>query len=496
MYNILIVDDEYYICEGLHRKICQLHHPSVGEIRTALSGEAALKLCKTYKPQIVFTDIKMGGINGIELIHSLSQKLHPVQFIVLSGYDDFTYVRGAFQNGAIDYLLKPILNEDLSNVLSAAFSNLKRYPNTANNFREALFQLSENVFQEIASLSPDTALSSPLVSCLSNVGIEHSCCFALLVPQSAKSYDAMITQINDIYDHFDRLLCNTLSESRIGILCDAMHYSTLKDFLSDFVHTQTERGVPWAASLTESAPVSSLAYLCSKADLLTCLRLLKGYGNLFLENEIQKAQGFSPRLKHLMSQFIETPSLIKNNGLRLTFYKEIRKLTLTDLHNFFYYFNEILGIAHFDNQISISKYNPPSISGFSTFSDLENYFYTNLTVYTEKFSSLAHPISSMDIIRNYIDLHYMEDLTLTSLADHFFMSYSYLSKSFHKAFHMPFQEYLRMLRMEHALELLKNPELTIQEIASRVGYENAFNFSRSFKAEYGISPSHFRNKKS
>ena len=98
----------------------------------------------------------------------------------------------------------------------------------------------------------------------------------------------------------------------------------------------------------------------------------------------------------------------------------------------------------------------------------------------------------MDIVRNYIDLHYMEDLTLADLADHFFMSYSYLSKSFHKTFQMPFQEYLRM---EHAMELLKNPELTIQQIASRVGYENAFNFSRSFKAEYGISPSHFRNGK-
>ena len=59
---------------------------------------------------------------------------------------------------------------------------------------------------------------------------------------------------------------------------------------------------------------------------------------------------------------------------------------------------------------------------------------------------------------------------------------------------MPFQQYLLMLRMEHALELLKDPSLTIQQIASRVGYENAFNFSRSFKAQYGVSPSHFRNE--
>ena len=103
MYNILIVDDEYYICEGLHNKIRLLNFPEAGEIRTCLSGEDALEICRTYKPQIVFTDIKMNGMDGISLIHALSKKLHPVQFIVLSGYDDFDYVRGAFQNGAMDY---------------------------------------------------------------------------------------------------------------------------------------------------------------------------------------------------------------------------------------------------------------------------------------------------------------------------------------------------------------------------------------------------------
>lgn len=60
MYNILIVDDEYYICEGLHNKIRLLNFPEAGRNPEAcLSGEDALEICRTYKPQIVFTDIKM-----------------------------------------------------------------------------------------------------------------------------------------------------------------------------------------------------------------------------------------------------------------------------------------------------------------------------------------------------------------------------------------------------------------------------------------------------
>ena len=73
LHNILIVDDEYYICEGLHKKLVQLNHPCIGEILTCLSGEEAISVCKTYKPHIIFTDIKMSGINGIELIHALRE---------------------------------------------------------------------------------------------------------------------------------------------------------------------------------------------------------------------------------------------------------------------------------------------------------------------------------------------------------------------------------------------------------------------------------------
>ena len=152
LHNILIVDDEYYICEGLHKKLVQLNHPCIGEILTCLSGEEAISVCKTYKPHIIFTDIKMSGINGIELIHALRETLHPVQFIVLSGYDDFEYVRGAFQNGAIDYLLKPVLNDDLTRVVAAALSTLDANYRDLGKQRGTLFQFSADVLRKIVSL--------------------------------------------------------------------------------------------------------------------------------------------------------------------------------------------------------------------------------------------------------------------------------------------------------------------------------------------------------
>lgn len=113
MYTLLIVDDELIICESLKSKISRLGFSEIGEIITCTSGEEAISISKKIKPQIVITDIKMPGMNGIQLIQELSTFLDPAYFFVLSGYDDYTYVRDAFRQGAIDYLLKPVRLKDL-----------------------------------------------------------------------------------------------------------------------------------------------------------------------------------------------------------------------------------------------------------------------------------------------------------------------------------------------------------------------------------------------
>ena len=204
-------------------------------------------------------------------------------------------------------------------------------------------------------------------------------------------------------------------------------------------------------------------------------------------------QGIPQKLKHMMNQFIQTPSLIANSAQRITFFKKIEELTIPDLNIFYHYFNEVLGAALSTlNYFELSQRCPP-LSSFADYESLENYLHNKLIRYSQQISQHPEPSNSLDMVKNYVDTHYMEELTLSALADRFFMSYSYLSKSFHKTFHMPFQEYLRMVRMEHALEFLKNPNLSIQQIAANVGYENAFNFSRAFKSQYGVSPNHFRN---
>ena len=96
-FSVLVVDDEYHICENICSKIKMMNMKEIGEVKTCYSGEEALEICRDYKPEIVITDIKMEGMDGIEMIRQMKKILFPVCFIVLSGYDDYKYVREAFQ---------------------------------------------------------------------------------------------------------------------------------------------------------------------------------------------------------------------------------------------------------------------------------------------------------------------------------------------------------------------------------------------------------------
>lgn len=106
--SILIVDDEQYVCDSVRLKIGRLEHPVSYRIVGCQSGSAALKLLEQERFDALITDIRMPFMTGISLIKAARAGGFSGRIFVLSGYDDFTYVRDAFTSGADDYLLKPI----------------------------------------------------------------------------------------------------------------------------------------------------------------------------------------------------------------------------------------------------------------------------------------------------------------------------------------------------------------------------------------------------
>ena len=105
--KVLIVDDEKIVRKGIV-SILQQAFPDMQTIAEASNGEEAMKTVKTLLPDIVITDVKMPVIDGMELTKMIHTFDAEIKVIVLSSYDDYTYVRQCMKHGAIDYLLKPI----------------------------------------------------------------------------------------------------------------------------------------------------------------------------------------------------------------------------------------------------------------------------------------------------------------------------------------------------------------------------------------------------
>lgn len=117
MLKVFLVEDESIVREGLRDNIPwqQYGYEFVGE---ASDGEMALPLIQKTKPDVLLTDIKMPFMDGLSLSKLVHQEFPDMKIIIISGYDDFEYARGAILVGAEQYLLKPITRAAMQKVLA------------------------------------------------------------------------------------------------------------------------------------------------------------------------------------------------------------------------------------------------------------------------------------------------------------------------------------------------------------------------------------------
>lgn len=502
-FKVLIVDDEYYICENIKSKIEMLQLDEISEIRTCNSGEEAVELCGFYKPQIIITDIEMSGLNGIELIRRLKKVLYPVCFTVLSGYDDYEYVRGAFKEGAMDYLLKPVLTEQLSRILQQQCRQLKDELTWQQESRKELVAVSGEIFSRIAEPAAEeteVGLKQEIFRMLPYV---HSRVLVIAFKDRVKKYDRD-TIVNAIYDYVEKreylyCLCASLSERKIGLLLNMEQVDEektettaqeLMEAINDYHIGKAAIGVSTAGRL------DGLYQLYYEGENSLCDRLIEGYGKIFLWKEERKYQETSEipgKLKKGTLNLIYNPSLISHTNVWKEIEQGIHSLKILELKR---YYNFLTGLIN--SEIACKSFEKriefPAFYEFASYEELIKILNDKIYEYMDIVSETESPVDIIDSIREYIDKNYMENLTLSEIAEQFHISYSHLSKTFHETYGVSFQKYLISKRMSYAEKLLQSQNLGLQEIADAVGYHNVFNFSRAFKKYFGVSPIYYRRQ--
>lgn len=131
MKEVMLVDDEIFITEGL-KTLIDWKSMGLEVVQTAGSGEEAIKKFNENPVDIIVTDINMPGKTGLQLVKELKDTGQHVKFIILSGYDEFSYAKRAIEYGVENYILKPIDEEELEAALKKLLANIAKEKNTFN----------------------------------------------------------------------------------------------------------------------------------------------------------------------------------------------------------------------------------------------------------------------------------------------------------------------------------------------------------------------------
>ena len=221
MYNILLTDDEQIVIDTLTLILNRNFQDEV-KIFTALSGAKALETVRSEKIDIIFMDIHMPGINGLETI-SLVKQLNPnVVIVILSAYDQFQYAQEAINLGAYKYLTKPVnrnlIIQTVRNCMNLVDTNRGAFSNNLElheklNFVSSIVE-SDFIYSCIFSNSA-TDFSSYLDYFEIHNNSYFMCCIELPGLEQDKRYDAYM-KVRDILTSKGRCIIGSFMTNRVG----------------------------------------------------------------------------------------------------------------------------------------------------------------------------------------------------------------------------------------------------------------------------------------
>lgn len=155
MVKVLIIDDEEIIREGL-KKTVDWESMDCAIAGEAEDGETGLKSVMALKPDLIFTDIRMPGLDGLQMLAQLKEMKHHCKAIILTGFRDFEYAQEAVKQGAFRFLLKPVRTEDLILAITEAVKEIK-----AERSKDRIYNNLEKRVKEFYGIEPSDSENTP-----------------------------------------------------------------------------------------------------------------------------------------------------------------------------------------------------------------------------------------------------------------------------------------------------------------------------------------------
>lgn len=504
-YKVLLVDDEQIYLQYLQSMIewealgCQI-------CGCAKNGQEAIRLVEEEAPDIVFMDINMSQMDGLEACEVLRERNSSARIIIMTAYNEFTFAHRAIKLNVFDYLLKPFDEDELTKALQNCMQEIEK-----ERMRER--EQRENFFKSIL----DSDMPGEEWSLMELRMRSHQYVAVLFRKKKEVTYEKRKEFIKLLSESFSPLDTYFLGNQKgYGIVIHMMpqkeiSQKEIKKRYQEFVSRHPEEEVEWVAIGDVVQGLEKLQETYHHACMVRENRVkMRGVVNCY-----EEVQYLNKENSFLNSS--DTNLLIK--AFELKEYDQVDRMI-----------EKIFALSHnqmFSFQYVIATY-------YSLINGIYSYYHyseeKDLTEIMENQSNLIQEIGlcstteqMLEIVRNYVyeafsdcmtvrvgnkkeilvgkiesylKQHYNEQsLSVKQIAESLFFENSYIRRVFKMQTGKTIVQRLEEIRLEKARELLAEGKYRNSEIAQMTGYCDQYYFSKRFKLFCGCTPSEYQKGK-
>ncbi|HEY3366738.1 MAG TPA: response regulator [Symbiobacteriaceae bacterium] len=430
--RILVADDEPIEREAL-RVLVQRYVPGVEVVGEAGSGRQAVEMAEMLRPDVIFMDITMPGLSGLEALREIRERSPSIRCLIVSAYDHFHFAREALRLGAVDYLLKPVKQNQMVEVLDRLAKEISQERQRRQDElvrKEHLRQLRPLAEGDLVSLLEQGQVTNRTKDLLAMLDLRFEAGLCMVVGVGEKSFEPGL-------EAADRAATARDAFAQFTQIAHAECTCAVGNWADDHTTVMVE------------LDVADDEYQCRLWSMELARRL---------RDRVKELSGVRFRIG------IGEP------------YTDCEKLARS--------YAEALAAFRFEGVSDKAIH----------FGDLGDQGALEPEGGTRP--ALWHPtpgvMRTVEQGKRYIAAHMREEITVERVAREVALTPYYFGKIFSRVTGQTVMDYLTHVRVNQAKQLLANPETSIKEACFAVGYSDPNYFSRVFKKVTGQTPSEFR----
>ncbi|MFK7697583.1 response regulator [Paenibacillus sp. HJGM_3] len=541
-YKVMVIDDKPLIRQAIVKTMdwealgCEV----VGQAEDGLEGK---RLLLELKPDILVTDIKMPGLSGLDLAQVMIETLPQAKTILITGYQDFEYAKRAVRLGVFDFIVKPVNNDELSQVIRSAVAELdskRTEQENAARIASAFVELERQHSSVIPSLRSkligDMILGTSMESETQESGHRVEILFsrfALLLVRAKEQPKgaAGLTQTKLMPQLRLRLSerAHRLTAKRDLELIESLRHDDLvfvclfpkvlppremrmklQSFCKEFIDAAAlhEQVACCVAVSSVYRSLRELPEAYREASQLMDTSFFRADESVLFPEQgaqaketvkfsiIQDLEQFNQMLEHKsgedmiahMERFLNQISVYSDGNI-LVVKGLLSEVCLAAARYYFRVTGDEFGLGKSVDQMLEEVYRLSSMREASAYlAAFIGHIKKKLQGEDKEYSLIVKKVV------DYINNHFAENINLTSIADHFGLSPSYLSRLLRTETGINFVDLVSKARIEAAKQLLMDPKNKVNEVGERVGYKEYAYFYQVFKRIEGQSPKEFKNR--